>query len=261
MSAGRRDEVSAIAPTTTVGRAGAIERALELVLAGLARDEDELLGDLAEGRAEVAGAQGDRAARQWWLAQALRAAPRLAWHDLVHRPAMLLLGLTGIVLWAWLASLAYTASWFPVDQQAYDFAHPVLPSVSRVIRDTAVVGVWNLLAAAIVGAGIAVLARRARLVPTLVPAALMALISTRHAYYIAYGPGTCTLSPNGLHDECSLELGAWSRDVVVPVLWQLPTMMLLLPLATALGALAVVAWSRRRRAQASVRPPTEPGPA
>jgi hypothetical protein len=35
---------------------------------------------------------------------------------------------------------------------------------------------------------------------------------------------------------------------VVPVLWQLPTMVVLLPLATGLGALTAVAWSRRRRA-------------
>ena len=261
VSASRRDEVSAVDPTTTVGRTGALERALELVLAGLARDEDELLGDLAEGRAEVGGAQGERAARRWWLAQALRAAPRLAWHDLVHRPAMLLLGLAGFVLWVWMTSLAYVPSPFAIDEQAYDVAHLVIPSVSRVISDTVVVGIGNLLAAAIVGAAIAALARRARLVPALVPAALMALISSRHAFYIVYGPGTCTLSNNGLHEQCSLELGAWSRDVVVPVLWQLPTMMILLPLATALGGLAVVAWSRRRQAQASVRPPAEPGPA
>ncbi|WP_034660955.1 hypothetical protein [Cellulomonas sp. KRMCY2] len=257
MSAAPREAGSTTDPTTTVCRAGGIERALELVLAGLARDEDELLGDLAEGRAEVASAQGERAARRWWLAQALRAAPSLAWHELVHRPAMLLLGLAGFVLWVWMVSLAYA----PSDEQAYDFAHPVIPSVSRVIRDTVVVGTGNLLAAAIVGAAVAALARRVRLVPALVPAALMALISSRHAFYIAYRPGTCTISNNGSLKECSLELGAWSRDVVVPVLWQLPTMMILLPLATALGGLAVIAWSRRRQAKSSVRPPAEPGPA
>lgn len=253
MSAGRREEMRAVGPTTTVGRTGALERALELVLTGLAQDEDELLGDLAEGRAEVAGAQGERAARRWWLAQGMRAATRLAWHGLVHRPAMLLLGLAGFVLWVWLTSLAYAPLPFAVDEQVYDVAHPVTPPVSSVIRDTVVVGFGNLLAAAVVGAAVAAVARRARLVPALVPAALMALISSRHAFHIAYGPGTCTLSDNGVPDQCSLELGAWSRDVVVPVLWQLPTMMILLPLATALGGLAVVAWSRRRRAQASVR--------
>jgi len=260
MSASRRDEVSAVDPTTTVGRAGAIDRALELVLAGLAPDEDELLGDLAEGRAEVAGAQGERAARRWWRGQALRAAPRLAWHDLVHRPAMLLLGLAGFVLWAWMVSLAYAPSPFAVGSHAHDATHPVIPSVSRVIGDTVVVGIGNLLAAAIVGAAIAALARRARLVPALVPAALMALISTRHAFYQVLGPGGCWLE-NGHTEVCGLEFGAGSRDEIVPTLWQLPTMMVLLPAATAVGALAVVAWSRRRRAQASVRPPAEPGPA
>ena len=48
------------------------------------------------------------------------------------------------------------------------------------------------------------------------------------------------------------------QGCVVPVLWQLPTMVVLLPLATALGGLAVVAWSRWRRVQASVRLPADP---
>jgi len=257
MSASRRDEVTAVDPTITVGHTGVIDRTLELVLAGLVQDEDELLGNLTEGRAEVASAQGERAARRWWRGQALRAAPRLAWHDLVHRPTMLLLGLAGFVLWTWMVSLAYTASWFPVVDQAYDVTHPVSPSVSRVIGDTVLVGVWNLLAAAIVGAAIAALARRARLVPAILAAVLMALISTRHAFYIVYGPGTCTMSSERWLESCSVELGAWSSDVIVPVLWQLPTMMILLPVATALGGLAVVAWSRRRRVQASAPPPPE----
>ena len=259
MSAGRPAAGSAIDPTNAVGRASAIDRTLELVLAGLVQDEDELLGNLTEGRADVASAQGERAARRWWRGQALRAAPRLAWHDLVHRPTMLLLGLAGFVLWAWMVSLAPAP--FGTDVQVYDSAHPVLPAVSHILWDTAVVGLSNLAAAAIAGAAIAALARRARLVPALVSAALMTLISGGHAFYVVYGPGVCTFSDNGALEECSLELGAWSRDVIVPVLWQLPTMMILLPLATALGGLAVVAWSRRRHVQASVQPPAAPGPA
>jgi len=137
----------------------------------------------------------------------------------------------------------------------------VLPAVSHILWDTAVVGIASLVAAAIVGVAIAVLARWARLVPALVSAALMALISGGHAFYVVYGPGVCAFSDNGRLEECSLELGAWSRDVVVPVLWQLPTMIVLLPLATALGGLAVVAWSRRRRVQASVRLFADLGPA
>ena len=250
MSAGPRDA----AVPTTAGRVGGIDRPLELVLGGLAQDEDELLGDLAEGRAEVASAQGGRAARRWWRRQALRAVPRLVWHDLTHLPTTVLLGLGGFVLWAWVASAAYTAPWFPVVRQIY----PVVPPTSRIIQDTALVGVWNLLVAAVVGATIAALARRARLAPVAVAAALMALISSGHAFYIVYGPGTCTSTV----DEygCSLELGAWSKDVVVPVLWQLPTMMVLLPLATGLGGLAAVAWSRRR-ARASGRLPAGPAQA
>lgn len=259
MSAPRQGEPPSDGPTTVLDRPGAAERALELVLAGLTRDEDELLGDLAEGRAAVADAAGLHAARRWWFGQALRAAPRLVWHDLVHRPATLLLGLAGFALWVWVASVAYTAPWFPVVQQAYtNAADPAIPPTSRVVLDTVLVGVWNLLAAAAVGAIIAALARRARLVTVLVAAALMALISSGHAFYIVYGPGTCTSTV----DEygCSLELGAWSKDVVVPVLWQLPTMMVLLPLATGLGGLAVVAWSRRRT-RASGRLPAGPAQA
>lgn len=248
MSAGQE---GAVGPTTTVGRVGWVDRPLELVLAGLVQDEDELLGNLVEGRAEVASAQGEHAARRWWRGQALRAVPRLVWHDLTHLPVTLLLGLAGFVLWVWVASVAYTAPWFPVGQQAYtNAADPVIAPTSRIVLDTALVGIWNLLAAAVVGATIAALARRARLAPVLVAAALMALISSRHAFYIVYGPGTCTSTVDGY--RCSLELGAWSKDVVLPVLWQLPTMMVLLPVATGLGGLAVVAWSRRR-ARASGR--------
>jgi hypothetical protein len=165
------------------------------------------------------------------------------WHDLVYRTVMILLGLAGFVGWVALTSVA---SWFPGGDPSY----PALPRRSDVIVATVAVAVWNLLAAALVGAGTALLARRARSVPGLVSAALMALISARHAFYIVYGPGTCTTSPDGSHETCSLELGAWSNDVIVPVLWQLPTMMILLPLATVLGGLAIVAWTRGRRQSA-----------
>ncbi|MCV2395798.1 hypothetical protein OEB99_15895 [Actinotalea sp. M2MS4P-6] len=255
MSPDERGAGRAADPASALGPTGALERLLTLVLAGLVRDEDELLGDLAEARAGVAASRGERAARRWWWGQALRAVPRLGWHDLVHRPAMALLGLAGFVGWVALTSVAYTASWFPTVNQSYDMAHPVLPRLSDVIVATTAAGVWNLLAAALVGAGTALLARRARLVPGLVSAALMALISARHAFYIVYGPGTCATSPDGSVETCSLELGAWSDDVVVPVLWQLPTMMILLPVATVLGGLAVVARVRAHRARGQAAPP------
>lgn len=220
------------------------ERLLELGLAGLVRDEDELLGDLAEGRAALADASGERAARRWWLGQALRAVPRLVLHGTAHRPLMALLGLAGFVVWAWLVSFAYGV-------QVVDAARPAFPPASQVIRETALVGVWNVLVAVVVGAVLALLARWARLVPVLVTSALMALISTRHAFYIVYGPGTCTMSTDQPYwvESCSIELGAWSDDTIVPVLWQLPTMMILLPLAATIGGLAVVAWTRRRPSQ------------
>lgn len=261
MNARARATGSATGPTNAVGRAGPIDGTLELVLAGLAQDEDELLGNLTEARAEVASAHGARAARRWWRGQALRAAPRLAWYDLVHRPTMLLLGLAGFVMWALLTSLVPAP--FGTNIHVYDSAHPVLPAVSHVLWDTVVVGIGNLVAAAIVGVAIAALARRARLVPVLISAALMALVSGRHAFHIVYGPAVCVVSDigNARSEECSIGLGAWSTDVVVPVLWQLPTMVVLLPLATGLGGLGVVAWSRRRRAQASVQLPAGPKPA
>ncbi len=260
MSARARATGSATSPNA-VGRTGAIDSTLELVLAGLARDEDELLGNLTEARAEIASAHGARAARRWWRGQALRAAPRLAWHDLAHRPTMLLLGLAGFALWSLLTPLFPLP--FGTNNQVYDSAHPVLPAVSHVLWDTAVVGIGYLVAAAVVGAVLAVRAHRARLVPGLVSGALMALVSSGHAFYIVYGPPVCVVSNigDGRSEECSIGLGAWSSDVVVPVLWQLPAMIVLLPLATALGGLAVVAWSRRRRVRAAERVPADPGPA
>lgn len=260
MSPDERAAGSVAGAAPALERARALEGVSTLVLAGLAQDEDELLGDLVEGRAGVAASRGERAARRWWLGQALRAAPRLAWHDLVHRPVMILLGLAGFVGWIALTSVAYAAPWFPTVDQSYDATRPVLPPVDEVIVATAVVAVWNLLAATLVGAGTALLARRTRLVPGLVSGALMTLISARHAFYIVYGPGTCTTSPDGSLDltTCSLELGAWSNDVIVPVLWQLPTMMILLPLATILGGLAIVVRTRAHRTPVPGAPPVEP---
>ncbi len=86
----------------------------------------------------------------------------------------------------------------------------------------------------------------------------MTVLSARHAFYIVYGPGTCTTSPDGSVETCTLELGARSSDVIVPVLWQLPTMMILLPLATILGGLAIVAWTRTHRTRVPGAPPVEP---
>lgn len=215
---------------------------LELLLAGLAADEDALLGDLTEGRADVAATSGERASRRWWRRQAVLALPRLAWHGLAHRPSAWVLGLAGFVAWEVLTAMVPAP--FGTDTVVYDALHPVLPSVGRVVGDTVVAGAGTLLAAVAAGAGTAALARKARLVPILVVAALMVLVSTRHGFHVVLGPGHCAWSDDGLTQACSVELGAGSRDAIVPTLWQLPAQMALLPLATAAGALVVVARHR-----------------
>ncbi|MCL3860938.1 hypothetical protein [Actinotalea sp. K2] len=244
MSARAHDVGHATTPADSAGRTGATDQALELVVAGLASDQDALLGDLTEGRAGVASAQGERAARHWWRRQALLAVPVLAWHGLVHRPLMWLLGLTGFVAWTLLTALVPAP--FGTDVMSYDALHPSLPSVTDIVADTVVIGIGTLVAAAVAGAGTAALARRARLVPALVTAALMMLVSTRSGFHVVLGPGRCE-EIDRWTTSCTVELGAASRDAIVPALWQLPTMMTLLPVATTVGALAVVAWSRRRR--------------
>ena len=69
----------------------------ELVLAGLVADadEDEVLGDLAEGRALCAAAQGERPARRWYRRQVLRRLPHLFWHGLKTRPWFVVRGALG----------------------------------------------------------------------------------------------------------------------------------------------------------------------
>ena len=45
--------------------------------------------------------------------------------------------------------------------------------------------------------------------------------------------------------EYTVELSATSDQLVVPALWQLPTMAVAMPAMTLLGGLAAVAWLRR----------------
>jgi hypothetical protein len=228
----------------TVHRPGArpVDRALELLLVGLARDEDEVLGDLLEGQARVASEHGERSARHWWRSQAVKAAPLLAWHSLTHTPATILLGIAGFVGWLGLPSLTSIGPFPGAETDS-------LPSVDQVIRDTVIVGLLNLLATFVIGAVLALVVRRSRLVPGLVAAALMALVSRSHGFYLVYGPGTCTTGSDG-SAECGIELGPWSSDLIVPAAWQPPTMAVLVPVMVILGGLAVTAWHRQRRSVA-----------
>lgn len=220
-------------------------RFAELVLTGLAADPDELLGDLAEGAAGVAAARGARAARSWWWGQAARATPRLVWHGLRRRPGAVLAGVGVFIAFVVLSDLIPVP--FGTNTQAYHGDSPVPPTTNRVLWDTAVTGLAMLALGALAGAATAALARRARLVPVVLLAVLLGLTYSRYAFYIVYGPARLVHSDGGTHWE--LELGTWSNDVVVPVLWQLPTMGLLLPLATMLGGLAVVSLRRRRQTE------------
>ena len=91
------------------------------------------------------------------------------------------------------------------------------------------------------GAVAALLSRGARLVPVVIVAAFCSLWAWEGPFYAVYDPGR--LTGDGPY---AIELGAWSHDLLLPAVWQLPTMSILMPTVTLLGGLAAVAWTRRR---------------
>lgn len=205
----------------------------ELVLAGLVVDEDELLGDLTEGRALREATDGATVAGSWYRRQAVRAVPRLLWRGLRTRFGWVALGVVGALA----VNLAVLASLGPTGL----FDSRYTPTTQEVLGDTIVHGVAILLGGLLAGAVAALLSRGARLVPVVIVAAFCSLWAWEGPFYAIYGPARLT------GDETYVvEFGAWSQDLVLPALWQLPTMSILMPTVTLLGGLAAVAWTRRR---------------
>lgn len=205
----------------------------ELVLAGLVVDEDELLGDLTEERAHREATYGGGAARSWYRRQAVRAVPHLLWRGLRTRFGWVALGVVG----AWAVNLAVLASLGPTGLFDTRYA----PTTQEVLGDTIVHGVAILLGGLLAGAVAALLSRGARLVPVVIVAAFCSLWAWEGPFYAVYDPGR--LTGDGPY---AIELGAWSHDLLLPAVWQLPTMSILMPTVTLLGGLAAVAWTRRR---------------
>lgn len=213
----------------------------ELVLAGLVADadEDEVLGDLAEGRAKCAAAQGERPARRWYRRQVLRTLPPPVWHGLRTRPWFVVLGALGaLTVTALIAGGGGGGS--------YDSRLPPEP------RDVLVETIWRgaalLFAGAVGGAVAAWLARGARLVSVISVAAFWSLWAWAGPFYAVYGPGVLVSGSANQpgYAEYTVELSATSDQLVIPALWQLPTMAVAMPAMTMLGGLAAVAWLRRR---------------
>jgi len=219
--------------TVTLGRA---DRIAELVLAGLAEDEDELLGDLTEGRTQIDALSGAVVAKRWWRRQVVRAVPRLVVHAAARHTEWLLLGgVAGAV-----AGLAVmTALGAGVTARAGD-----LPPVSTRAFVLAVVGhgLALVLAGAVGGVVAAVVARRAPLLAAAGLGAVNGLTWLSHPYYSAYGAGQPT--PDGGR---VITFSPTSPDLLFPVLWELPTMAILMSMATIVGGLLAVGWSRSRR--------------
>jgi hypothetical protein len=214
----------------------------ELVLAGLVAeaDEDEVLGDLAEGRALCAAAQGERPARRWYRRQVLRALPPLVLHGLKTRPWFVVLGALGAL------TVTALVEWGVDLGGSYDSRLSLEP------RDVLVGTIWRgaalLLAGAVGGAVAAWLARGARLVSVISVAAFWSLWAWAGPFYAVFGPGVLvsgSASQPG-YAEYTVDLSATSDQLVIPALWQLPTMAVAMPAMTMLGGLAAVHWLRRR---------------
>jgi hypothetical protein len=204
-------------------------------------DEDELLGDLTEERAHQEATHGATVAGSWYRRQAVRAVPHLLWRGLRTRFGWVALGVVG----AWAVNLAVLASLGPTG--LYDSRYT--PTTQEVLGDTIVHGVAILLGGLLAGAVAALLSRGARLVPVVIVAAFCFLWAWHGPFYAIYGPARLTSSTvDGTYvvETYSVELGARSQDLVLPALWQLPTMSILMPTAILLGGLAAVAWTRRR---------------
>jgi hypothetical protein len=213
----------------------------ELVLAGLVVDEDELLGDLTEERAHREATYGGGAARSWYRRQAVRAVPHLLWRGLRTRFGWVALGVVGALA----VNLAVRGSLGPTGL----FDSRYTPTTQEVLGDTIVHGVVILLGGLLAGAVAALLSRGARLVPVVIVAAFCSLWAWHGPFYAIYGPARLTSSTvdgTRVFETYSVELGAWSQDLVLPALWQLPTMSILMPTVTLLGGLAAVAWTRQR---------------
>lgn len=230
---------------------GRTTRVVELVLAGLADDEDELLGDLAEGRAGVDAASGPSAARRWWRRQVVRALPRLAAHALTRHPGWLALGgLAGAVAGGAVTGGAVTmlpdagdgggdgASWPPTPP----------PDLRTFLLGALGYGLVLILAGVLAGAVAAIISRKAPLLAAAIPGLLIGYWWSWHPFYALYGSGRPV---PGVTDEWMIELSSTSPDLLFPVLWELPVMAILLPMATISGGLLVVTYRRPRRRKAA----------
>jgi len=212
------------------------------VLAGLVAesDEDEVLGDLAEGRALCAAAQGEGPARRWYRRQVLRTLPPLVLHGLKTRPWFVLLGALG--------ALTVTA----LVEWGVELGGSSVSGPSLEPRDVLVGTIWRgallLFAGAVGGAVAAWLARGARLVSVVSVAAFWSLWAWAGPFYAVFGPGVL-VSGSGSQPgvtEYTVDLSVTSDQLVIPALWQLPTMAVAMPAMTMLGGLAAVNWLRAR---------------
>jgi hypothetical protein len=214
----------------------------ELVLAGLVAeaDEDEVLGDLAEGRALFAAAQGEGPARRWYRRQVLRTLPPLFLHGLKTRPWFVVLGA--------LAALTVTA----LVEGGVALGGSFVGGPSLGPRDVLVGTIWRgallLFAGAVGGAVAAWLARGARLVSVVSVAAFWSLWAWVGPFYAVFGPGVLVSGSGSQpgYAEYTVDLSVTSDQLVIPALWQLPTMAVAMPAMTMLGGLAAVHWLRRR---------------
>lgn len=231
------------APNDVVGKRGGLA---ELVLAGLVAeaDEDEVLGDLAEGRARCAAVQGERPARRWYRRQVLRTLPPLFLHGLKTRPWFVVLGALGAL------TVTALVEWGVELGASYDSGPSLEP------RDVLVETIWRgaalLFAGTMGGAVAAWLARGARLVSVVSVAAFWSLWAYVGPFYAVFGPGELvsgSASQPGVA-EYTVDLSLTSDQLVIPALWQLPTMAVAMPAMTMLGGLTAVHWLRRR-----TRPP------
>ena len=214
----------------------------ELVLAGLVAeaDEDEVLGDLAEGRALCAAAQGEGPARRWYRRQVLRTLPPLVLHGLKTRPWFVVLGALG--------ALTVTALFEWVVELGGSYDSQLSPEPRDVLVGTIWRGAALLFAGAVGGAVAAWLARGARLVSVVSVAAFWSLWAWAGPFYAVYGPGVLvsgSASQPGVA-EYTVDLSVTSDQLVIPALWQLPTMAVAMPAMTMLGGLAAVNWLHRR---------------
>ena len=139
---------------------------------------------------------------------------------------------------------------FAVGRDAsYDSNLP--PEPRAVLVGTIWRGALLLFAGAVGGAVAAWLARGARLVSVVSVAAFWSLWAWAGPFYAVYGPGVLVSgsgSQPGVteYTEYTVDLSVTSDQLVIPALWQLPTMAVAMPAMTMLGGLAAVNWLRAR---------------